>query len=148
MRMFLSVFLLLLFLSPACADVLSLDDALRATYSACVGIDDNLAELKKMAGINTAVTGVGTGLNVGATVVGVVKTGKDAEAVKLEKLVKELHEMEDGISSALLMILILLLGFSSFGSSLASFFSSAFGASAFASAFSAFSSARSAMFSA
>ena len=100
MRMFLSVFLLLLFLSPACADVLSLDDALRATYSACVGIDDNLAELKKMAGINTAVTGVGTGLNVGATVVGVVKTGKDAEAEKLEKLVKELHEMEDGKATA------------------------------------------------
>lgn len=98
--MFLSVFLLLLFLSPACADVLSLDDALRATYSACVGIDDNLAELKKMAGINTAVTGVGTGLNVGATVVGVVKTGKDAEAEKLEKLVKELHEMEDGKATA------------------------------------------------
>ena len=32
------------------AEVLSLDDALRATYIACVGIDDNLADLKKMAG--------------------------------------------------------------------------------------------------
>ena len=40
------------------ADVLPLDDALRATYTACVGIDEELSDLKKMAGINTAVTGV------------------------------------------------------------------------------------------
>ena len=73
-----------------------LDNALRATYMACVGIDDELADLKKMAGINTAVTGVGTGLGVGATVVGVVKASKDKEAEELEKLIKELHELEDG----------------------------------------------------
>lgn len=78
------------------ADVLPLDDALRATYTACVGIDDELAGLKKMAGINTAVTGVGTGLGVGATVVGIVKASKDAEAEELERLIKELHELEDG----------------------------------------------------
>ena len=78
------------------ADVLPLDDALRATYTACVGIDDELADLKKMAGINTAVTGVGTGLGVGATVVGIVKASKDDEAEELEKLIKELHELEDG----------------------------------------------------
>ena len=78
------------------ANVLPLDDALRATYNACVGIDDELADLKKMAGINTAVTGVGTGLGVGATVVGIVKASKDDEAEELEKLIKELHELEDG----------------------------------------------------
>lgn len=78
------------------ADVLSLDDALRATYTACIGIDEELADLKKMAGINTAVTAVGTGLGAGATVVGIVKAGKDAEAEELEKLIKELHELEDG----------------------------------------------------
>ena len=61
------------------ADVLPLDDALRATYNACIGIDDELADLKKMAGINTAVTGVGTGLGVGATVVGIVKTSTDKD---------------------------------------------------------------------
>ena len=81
---------------PAAASVLTLNDALRATYTACVGIDDALYDLKKMAGINTAVTGVGTGLGVGATVVGIVKAGKDAEAEELEKLIKELHELEDG----------------------------------------------------
>jgi len=77
------------------ADVLPLDDALRATYTACVGIDDELADLKKMAGINTAVTGVGTGLGVGATVVGIVKASKDKQAEELERLIKELAEMED-----------------------------------------------------
>ncbi|MBQ6027095.1 MAG: hypothetical protein IJL21_00880 [Alphaproteobacteria bacterium] len=70
------------------ADILPLNDALRATYTACVGIDDSLADLKKMAGINTAITGVGTGLGVGATVVGIVKEQKDqaADTLKMEKL--------------------------------------------------------------
>lgn len=62
--------------------------ALQNTYSACVGIDANLADLKKMAGINTAITGVGTGLGAGATIVGIVKEQKDqlADKLKLEKL--------------------------------------------------------------
>ena len=100
MRVFLSAFLLSLFLSPVCAEELLLDEALRATYSACVGIDDDLVELKKMAGINTAVTGVGTGLNVGATVVGVVKADKDKEVeVKLEKL-RQIEQQNPGIESS------------------------------------------------
>ena len=78
------------------AETLDLGDALRATYTACVGIDENLADLKKMAGINTAVTAVGTGLGAGATVVGIVKADKDKDAEELEKLIKELHELEDG----------------------------------------------------
>ena len=77
------------------ADVLPLDDALRATYNACVGIDDELADLKKMAGINTAITGVGTAVNTSATVVGIVKANKDKQAEELERLIKELAEMED-----------------------------------------------------
>lgn len=93
---FLLVFFMCLLPMVVKANVLPLDDALRATYNACVGIDDELADLKKMAGINIAVTGVGTGLGVGATVVGIVKAGKDAEAEQLEQLIKELHELEDG----------------------------------------------------
>ena len=61
------------------ADILPLNDALRATYTACVGIDNKLGDLKKMAGINTAVTAVGTATGVGATVAGVVKAQKDSE---------------------------------------------------------------------
>lgn len=85
---FLLVFSICLLSRAVNADILSLDDALRATYNACVGIDDKLADLKKMAGINTAITGVGTGLGVGATIVGISKAEKDAEAEELEKLIK------------------------------------------------------------
>lgn len=95
MRMLVSVFLVLGLVLPANADVLVLDDALRATYSACVGIDESLSDLKRMAGINTAVTGVGTAVNTGATVVGIVKANKDKQAEELERLLKELSEMED-----------------------------------------------------
>lgn len=74
-------------------DILLLDDALRATYTACIGIDEALYDLKKMAGINTAITAVGTAVGAGATVVGVVKTGKDAKAESLEAILKEIEEL-------------------------------------------------------
>lgn len=72
------------------ADVLLLDDALRATYTACVDIDDSLADLKKMAGINTVVTGVGTGLGAGATIIGVKKASTDSELEEWEHTLNEL----------------------------------------------------------
>ena len=90
--------LFLLFPIVANADVLPLDDALRATYTACVGIDDELTELKKMAGINTVVTGVGTGLGIGATVVGVTKASEDAYTQEeIEKLIREIRELEQDL---------------------------------------------------
>ena len=61
------------------AEVPDLNSALRATYTACVGIDDELADLKKLAGINTAVTAVGTATGGAATVVGLVKASKDKQ---------------------------------------------------------------------
>lgn len=75
------------------ADILPLNDALRATYTACIGIDENLADLKKMAGINTAITSVGTATGIGATVTGIVKSSKDAEIEELEKILEELEKM-------------------------------------------------------
>lgn len=90
----------LLYAPFANADILPLDDALRATYTACVGIDDNLADLKKMAGINTAVTGVGTAVGAGATVVGLVKASKDKEVeVKLEKL-REIEQRNPDVEAS------------------------------------------------
>ena len=65
------------------ADEAALVSALQKTYSACIGIDASLADLKKMAGINTAITGVGTGLGIGATAVGIAKAHKDSEAKKI-----------------------------------------------------------------
>lgn len=78
---------------PTWANALSLDDALRATYSACVGIDDELSDLKKMAGINTAITAVGTAAGAGATITGVVKASTDQEIEELEKIMAEIDEM-------------------------------------------------------
>lgn len=75
------------------ADVLPLNDALRATYTACISIDENLADLKKMAGINTAITAVGSATGAGATVVGIIKHAKDVKAEELEKMLREIDEM-------------------------------------------------------
>lgn len=92
------IFILLLSLIPmvAGADTLTLTDALRATYVSCVGIDDELAELKKMAGINTAITAVGTAAGLGATVTGLVKASKDRTAEELEQMLREIDAMQAG----------------------------------------------------
>ena len=81
---------------PVYADIAPLDDALRATYVACVGIDDQLADLKKMAGINTAVTAVGSAAGAGATVVGAVKSSADKKAEELEAMLREIDELQQG----------------------------------------------------
>ena len=62
----------------AMADDFNMNAALRATYTNCIGIDDALHDMKVMAGINTAVSGVGTGLGIGATAVGIAKAKTDA----------------------------------------------------------------------
>ena len=90
---FIALFLMFLPFT-AMADVLPLYDALRATYTACVGIDEELSDLKKMAGINTAVTGVGTATGVGATATGLVKSSKDNKIEELEVKLEKLREIE------------------------------------------------------
>ncbi len=72
------------------ADVLALDSALNTTYNACAGISNDLTNLKKMAGINTAVTAVGTvagGVALGA---GIAKANVDQEQKALEEKVARL----------------------------------------------------------
>ena len=81
------------------AGFLDLNTALQNTYHACVDIDNNLSDLKKLAGINTAVTAVGTGLGVGATVVGFVKSSKDKEIERLEKILEKLKNIESNMPS-------------------------------------------------
>ena len=89
--LFQKFFLIFLaFGNVAYADEALLTNALRATYSACVGIDDGLYDLKKMAGINTAITGVGTGLGIGATTVGIIKSKRDQE---IEDITAQLDAM-------------------------------------------------------
>ncbi len=92
-------FIFMIFPFMASANVLPLDDALRATYTACVGIDDELSDLKTMAGINTAITSVGTAAGVGATVTGLVKANKDKQIeIKLEKL-REIEQKNPNLQS-------------------------------------------------
>lgn len=55
------------------------DVALGAVRARCAGISRELSDLKRMAGINTAITGVGTAAATGATVVGIVKTSVDKD---------------------------------------------------------------------
>lgn len=97
-RIFNKLLFLVCFLPPpAIANVLSLDEALRSTYTSCIGIDDQLHDLKVMAGINTAVTSVGTGLGTGAAVVGFVKQSTDNE---IEELLKRMQELSDKYQGA------------------------------------------------
>lgn len=78
----LSVSLCLFVLPVMGAD---LDGALQQTYVSCVGISDMLSDVKKLAGINTAVTGVGTVAGGGALVAG----------IKKKNLMSRLYEIED-----------------------------------------------------
>ena len=97
MRIITLIFVIFPFM--ASANVLPLNDALRATYTACVGIDDELSDLKTMAGINTAITSVGMATGVGATVTGLVKADKDKQIeVKLEKL-REIEQKNPDLQS-------------------------------------------------
>ena len=55
------------------------ETAINTARAKCSGISNKLSDLKKMAGINTAITGVGIATATGATVVGVVKASKDKD---------------------------------------------------------------------
>lgn len=83
------------------ADDTQLVSALQGTYSACIGIDESLTDLKKMAGINTAITAVGTGLGAGAVVAGVKKSDVDAKIKSLNEDICKLGGCtKDGIDAA------------------------------------------------
>lgn len=97
---FCQIFLALCFVSRLSFASSELDTALQDTYRACVGIDDKLSDYKTLAGINTAVQAVGTGLGVGATAVGIVKYKTDKEAEAYEKLLEELKEKTKNIQYA------------------------------------------------
>lgn len=74
----------------AIAKDFDMESALRATYVNCVGIDEALHDMKVKAGISTAITGVGTGLGIGATAAGIAKTQTDKT---IEQKFKELEEL-------------------------------------------------------
>lgn len=67
--------------------VADLNSAINNVRNACIGIADEISDLKKMAGINTAVTAVGTGAAGVALGAGIAKSKIDAELkAQLSKL--------------------------------------------------------------
>lgn len=70
----------------------NLENVLRIVHGSCSNISSDLADIKKMAGISTAVSVTATGLGVGATVVGVKKYSKDNEILNTKNKIKELNE--------------------------------------------------------
>lgn len=91
-RVLFFAFLGFFYIGASVADVLDLNTALQNTYRACEGINDNLYELKVLAGVNTTVTAVGTGLGVGAVGTGLAKVATDR---KIEELEKELERLSN-----------------------------------------------------
>lgn len=74
--------------------VADLNSAINNVRNACIGIADEISDLKKMAGINTAVTAVGTGAAGVALGAGIAKSKIDAELkAKLSNLA--LNESND-----------------------------------------------------
>lgn len=90
-----------LFLSSSYADVPELDVALSAVRENCSGIASELNHMKTMAGINTAVTGVGTLAGGGAIATGFVKASKDKDAEQVEIRLQELRRIESKLSDDL-----------------------------------------------
>ncbi len=68
--------------------------AITNVRASCGGLGAEIDKLKKMAGINTAITGVGTVAGVGATVTGFVKKSKDAKIEELQEILKKLTQIE------------------------------------------------------
>ena len=88
------IFLVMTAMMPmvARADVSVLDAAISDARIYCLGISDELNHLKTMAGINTAVTAVGTAAGAGATAVGIAKVGVDKELSAYEETIAALEE--------------------------------------------------------
>ena len=88
------VSLLVLFAVMPCFADARIDAAIENVRATCGGISDELSDMKKMAGINTAVTGVATVAGGVALGIGIAKTGVDKEAEEIENLLNRLKELE------------------------------------------------------
>ncbi|MCL1892427.1 MAG: hypothetical protein FWF97_04045, partial [Alphaproteobacteria bacterium] len=73
-----------------------LDLAIQSAREHCSGIADEFNKMKTLAGINTAVTGVGTLAGGGAIATGFAKVGVDKKAEEAEIKLTRLREIEAG----------------------------------------------------
>ncbi len=89
-------FLAAMSIGPAFCDTSDLMLQITKTRTACSGISNDMADLKKMAGINTAVTAVGTVAGGVALGTGLAKVGVDAEAEQIEaELQEEIRKLNE-----------------------------------------------------
>ncbi len=93
MQKILVFFLLIIIPHAIQAEQTNLTTAMQNTYLACVNIDDTLTELKKIAGINTAIGVTGTALGTGAFAAGIAKTNTDKEIEQTEVRIEALREI-------------------------------------------------------
>lgn len=76
------------------ADTTPLQIAIQDARNACAGISDSMNNMKVKAGINTAVTAVGTVSGAVALGTGIYKAKVDEQIKSLEELIKDLNEMK------------------------------------------------------
>ncbi|MDE5615441.1 MAG: hypothetical protein K2I81_01240 [Alphaproteobacteria bacterium] len=77
--------------NAAMGDTAVLTAQIERTKAACAGISDELSDLKKMAGINTAVTAVGTVAGGVALGTGIAKAAADKKVDELDEMIAELE---------------------------------------------------------
>lgn len=83
-------------INSAGMDITDISTQIIATRTACAGISNDMVDLKKMAGINTAVTAVGTVAGGVALGTGLAKVGVDAEAEQVEaELQEEIRKLNE-----------------------------------------------------
>ncbi|MDR1206818.1 MAG: hypothetical protein LBK26_00130 [Rickettsiales bacterium] len=92
---YLFLFSVLFIPRMASAENSDFEDALLNSRVNCAGIYSEISDIKKMAGINTAVTGVGTVAGAGALYAGIKKSQTDKLAEQLESQIKNLETMSD-----------------------------------------------------
>ena len=92
----------ILAVAPAFAEDLSLGSAISKTRASCSGIAGELNHIKTMAGINTAITGVGTAAAGGALAAGIAKQKADRLAEEIAKQLDSIDDMSDAEFLALL----------------------------------------------
>ena len=87
-----------LFMSAYANESLGLTAALQNARNACSGISESISDMKTMAGINTAVTGVGTVAGGIALGTGLAKAGVDREIEELEEKIMQLDAQRGDVA--------------------------------------------------
>ena len=94
MKKFISIFAIVACM-PFVAGASEISDAIANVRSACGGISDDMADMKTMAGINTAVTAVGTVAGGVALGTGIAKANVDAQVEEWERILEQLEKEQE-----------------------------------------------------